>query len=125
VIWPLAALFGRRQQRPRSSVGWLGRLLALLAALVALVFVVGLVVVVGSAIFQNDLTVFFGVPRAAGWLFTLPIVSLVLAVGMLICAVLSWQGRFWGRLNRVYYLLLTLAAFGYVGLIGLWGALPL
>jgi hypothetical protein len=52
-------------------------------------------------------------------------VSLVLAVGMLICAVLSWQGRFWGRLNRVYYLLLTLAAFGYVGLIGLWGALPL
>ena len=53
---------------------------------------------------------YYGVPPLLTAVFILGLVSTVLTVGVVVCAILAWWGHFWSVGRRVHYSLVALAA---------------
>ncbi len=125
VIWPLGWIIRllRREPGERRPVAWIARGVAMLAGLLSLIFVVGVIVALFRTEDQNNIVLFFGLPRQYGPLFALPLVIVLLVLGMLIFVTLAWRRGFWSVWGRLYYTLLTLSALG-VASIFLWWGLP-
>jgi pimeloyl-ACP methyl ester carboxylesterase len=110
LIWPVAWLIRRSRKLPPEpdTAARLAPWLAAATAVLALAFVVGAVAVVFALSAANDnATLLTGVPLGWAWLFVLPLLTALLAVGMLICAVLAWVRGSWGIARRIYFSLLA------------------
>lgn len=108
------------RERPRG----LYRLAPWASALVGILLLVFTVILIGilvQMITANDLRMLMGLPGTARPLFILPLLSALLALGMIVIAVTAWArgaGSVWGRL---YFSLLTLAALACVAVLTYWG----
>ncbi len=66
---------------------------------------------------------YYGVPSLLTAVFILALVSAVLTVGVVVCASLSWWGRFWSVGWRVHYSLVALAALALTWQLVYWNLL--
>lgn len=133
LLWPFAMLIrliirqsARESEEPPRPTPWLAylpRWLTLLLGLIGLIFLISLVAAVGFTIFDNEAMLFAGLPMTYWPLFLLPPLMALLTVLMLGLMMMNWlrgYGSIWGRL---YQLLLTMAAIGYIGILAYWGML--
>jgi len=126
LIYPLAWLVRvarSREGRPTPPLGHLAPWVALLSGLVALAYCVGLVIATAGMVQANDLLILVGIAAKYRWVFVLPPIFSVLALGMLFLAAVGWSGRFWSGWRKAYFTLLALAAAGCVALMAVTGAL--
>jgi pimeloyl-ACP methyl ester carboxylesterase len=122
IVW----MVRRHGGRTVSFVPVRARLLSWLTTLngmVLLGFALGLFGVIVLSLQSVTPWLFFGAPRSWIGLFTLPLLSLFLTVGMVVGAVLAWRSKFWSVWYRGYYTVLVLAAVVCLVLLGLWGML--
>lgn len=133
LIWPLALIIrliirkpaSQSEEPPRRSpwLAYLPRWLTLLIGLIGFIFLISLFIAVGLTIFDNEALLFAGLPMTYWPLFLLPPLMVLLTALMLLVMMMNWlrgYGSIWGRL---YQLLLTVAALGYIGILGHWGML--
>jgi hypothetical protein len=64
-----------------------------------------------------------GVPSGAGWLFVLPWLGGLLALGALGAVVQAWRHEWWSATHRVHFTLVAAAAATTVALVAQWGLL--
>ena len=64
---------------------------------------------------SNWVTLFGFSPSSSGILFVLPWLTALLTIGLLAYTVLAWKDRWWGRVERIFYTLGTLATLCYTG----------
>ena len=128
VVWPAGWLVRNLRGRPvalAASTRW-ARLLVLVFGSIAAAFVTLLTLVIIFGTFSDDRLLMLGaVPAGARWIFWLTWLLLGLAVFMLAALLSMWrhhQGT-WAR--RLYYLVLTGAAVGFVALLAETGFLGL
>ncbi len=99
---------------------WLAGVLCALNVL----FLIGLMLfLIGLMPTTGDLVILHNVPPLLTTLFTLALVCAVLTVGIIICTILAWWGRFWSARRRVHYTLVTLAALAFVWGLVYWNLL--
>lgn len=113
LIWPLAwiaRLILNRKPVNRPGWSWAAAFLALALGGINLLFLAGMVALVFSVGFSNEILLLIGVPRVWGILFVLPLLALLPMIGMLVFAVKSWAGQNWSLWRRVYYSTITLSA---------------
>ncbi|MER7770175.1 serine hydrolase domain-containing protein [Kitasatospora sp. NPDC096140] len=114
--WPVAAavrLVRRRGRADRPAVRLLGW--ATGALLVAATGCFALLTADSNALNQ---TLFLGDSPLLTVVPVLVVSALVLALGMALCAVLAWRGRWWTLFGRLHYTGLTLAALLFLLLAG-------
>jgi hypothetical protein len=112
ILWPLTWFIRRMQKTPPEHrlPARLAPWLAISTALLGAIFVAGLVaLVVDVSLRGSDIVLLLGVPMRWAWLFALPPVIGLLAIGMLVLTLLAWRRRFWGVPRRVYYSALAAA----------------
>ena len=105
VVSPIAGWVNRRlrsQQQPMPSR--IGAWLAIIVSLAGLIFVIAFMVQVMNPEVVYGLPSYFSVLRFVPW------VMVVLVIGMLGCAALSWTRGYWGVVRRIYFSLVTLAS---------------
>nr|WP_166395123.1 serine hydrolase domain-containing protein [Rubrobacter marinus] len=134
LAWPAGALISRRYERryrkPRGEPGGepakaargarVARLLAWALCALALLFLGGMALLVSN----EAQALFFDSPLLAAVL-ALPYPVAALAVGVVVCAALSWKRRYWGLFGRAHYSLVALAALTFVALLGYYNLLSL
>jgi hypothetical protein len=128
LIWPLVLLIYWLRHRTLPPTSWgarLGRFLALLVSLFATFFLVGVVGVVISMVFnpENLAVLFVGLPAFTLPLFLLPPLLLLLTLLMLLVTGLAWWRGYWSVWGRIYYTFLAVFAVVYVGILVWWGML--
>ena len=128
VVWPTGWLVRNLQGRAltlTSSARW-ARLLVLAYGLIAAAFVTLLTLVIIFGTFGDEKLLMLGaVPAGARWIFWLTWLLVGLAVFMTAALLSMWRHRqgIWAR--RLYYLVLTGAAVGFVALLAETGFLGL
>jgi pimeloyl-ACP methyl ester carboxylesterase len=113
VLWPFSWFIRRMQRRPseRRLAARLAPWAAIAVALAAGSFAIGLVALVFDVSLRgSDIILLLGAPMRWAWLFALPWVIAVLALGMAALAIMAWRRSFWGRGRRAYYTVLAAAA---------------
>jgi pimeloyl-ACP methyl ester carboxylesterase len=125
LVWPVGYIVRcvRRcpvtTTRPQRIARWT----AALAVLVVVGFVAGLGLVVAEAASAYPFLLSLGVPSGAGWLFVLPWLGGLLALGALGAAVQAWRHGWWSAAHRVHFTLVAAAAATTVALVAQWGLL--
>ncbi len=126
----LMAFFGWSEQEPdwkpagSSTAGGrparLARLLAKVVSALNLVFLAGV-----AAVFVRvgEGEIWFGLPRALGFLLFLPFLSLVLALGLSGAAIAAWRGSYWSLRKRVRFSVIAIAALGFIPYLHHWNLL--
>ncbi len=118
LVWPIVTLIRLfvSDKMPPPLAAHLAKWLSLLTGLVNGAFLVGVTVVVGTVIFENEALLLAGLPRTLSTtlLFGLPMVTLLMTVWLTITTVISWREGYWSIWERLYQTLLTIAAFGCV-----------
>lgn len=123
VIWPLGALYRtacRRQQR-KQKLPFLARLARCFAGGMSglfLIFLIGFTV-----IFTDAQEISYGVPLILKVLLALPVVSSLLALGVLGMTVLAWKERYWTLCGRIHFTLIFLVGGGFVLFLNYWNIL--
>jgi hypothetical protein len=74
-------------------------------------------------ILSNPTDLAFGVTPLLTTVFILVLVSAILTVGVVICTLLAWRGRFWSIGGRVHYTLVTLAQLSFAWELVYWNLL--
>jgi CubicO group peptidase (beta-lactamase class C family) len=116
--WPISWLIGRRRQRPRDPLlARLARRGAWCLSLLNVVFVVA------ATCFFDRVAVLFGLPAGLKAALVLPVVTSVLAVGVVVLAVVAWVKSFWRVRGRIHYTLVALAAAAFVLWLNYWNLL--
>jgi hypothetical protein len=125
LAWPAGYAVRRVRRRPVTTTRSqrIARWTAGLAALVVVGFVAGLGIVVARAASTNPFVLAFGVPSGAGWLFVLPWIGGLLALGALGAAALAWYHGWWSAAHRVHFTLVAAASAATVVLSATWGLL--
>ena len=126
VVYPLAWIVRvarGREGRATPPLGKLAPWVALLSGLVVLIYGVGLAIATANMVQANDMLILVGIAAKYRWVFVLPPIFTVLALGMLFLAAMGWSGKFWSGWRKVYYTLLALAAAGCVALMAVTGGL--
>lgn len=124
LLWPFSFLTRARLKREYkiTSSNRRSLLLHLLAGIVSLLdilFVAGL----AFLILSNPESLEFSVPPLLIGLLTGALVSSVLTVGVVLCLIPTWWGRFWSLEQRIHYTLVALAALAFVGELAYWNLL--
>lgn len=115
VSWPIAWLVARRKGEPRPRLAVLARWLAWsVSALYVLSIILFVISLRNLALFPTPLT------RTA---LSIALVATILTVGMVACAGLAWQRRYWSMPGRAHYTLLTLGALGFTWFLSVWNLL--
>ncbi len=119
-VTTLVSFFRHRKARREDPSGarWAMRLAALVAAL-TLVFVVAVTIIVSSA----GESLFSGFPPALTAALMLPILSSILTLGVVVCALVAWMRGYWTRFRRLHYTLFALFALGLVWFYWYWNIL--
>jgi hypothetical protein len=109
-------LSGDRTTTPRGAgaAAWI----ILGISVLNLLFVVGIVLMFSSLGFPR-----FGVSLVYRIVLGLGVLSAVLTLGAVVCAVLAWKNRYWGMAGRGYYTLVTVAAVAFVWFLNYWNLL--
>jgi pimeloyl-ACP methyl ester carboxylesterase len=125
LIWPLGWLIRllRREPADRRPAAWIARIVAALAGLLSMIFVIGATVALFRTESDNNIVLFFGLPREYAPLFALPLAVVLLVPAMIVFVVLAWRRAFWSIWGRIYYTLLTLGALSVAGVL-VWWRLP-
>ena len=125
LAWLVGYAVRRVRRRPVTTTRSqrIARWTAGLAALVVVGFVAGLGIVVARAASTNPFVLAFGVPSGAGWLFVLPWIGGLLALGALGAAALAWYHGWWSAAHRVHFTLVAAASAATVVLSAMWGLL--
>jgi CubicO group peptidase (beta-lactamase class C family) len=111
---------------PLSRWGLLPRLASWLAGVLCaldVLLVIGLLLFLFEQLTGSPPDYYFGVPPLLTAIFILALVSAVLTVGVVVCAGLSWWGRFWSVGRRVHYSLVALAALALTWQLVYWNLL--
>ena len=128
VVWPTGWLVRNLQGRAltlTSSARW-ARLLVLAYGLIAAAFVTLLTLVIIFGTFGDEKLLMLGaVPAGARWIFWLTWLLVGLAVFMTAALLSMWRHRQGTWARRLYYLVLTGAAVGFVALLAETGFLGL
>ena len=118
IIWaPIGFWITRhfREQRP-----YLVRLASLCSgALSAL----GLAFLIGFIVLVTNPETFLGLPSWAQYLFLLPWIIAVLAIGMVFFTILIWMRRYLSIPGRIHYTLVMLAALAFIWWLAYWNLL--
>jgi len=85
--------------------------------------VIGLLLFLFEQLTGSPPDYYSGVPPLLTAVFILALVSAVLTVGVVVCAGLSWWGRFWSVGRRVHYSLVALAALALTWQLVYWNLL--
>lgn len=125
LAWPVGFAVRRVRKRPVATTGVqrMARWMAALTATVVVGFAAGLATVAASAASANPFVLTLGVPAGAGWLFILPWVAVVLAVGTVGAAGWAWKEGWWTPAHRVHYTLVAGATAAACVLLGIGGFL--
>jgi len=99
--------------------GWL----AFAAGPVLSLFLLGLTISLFKMAMDNNIMIFFGLPRTPLTLlmYTLPYLFALAAIGMIIASVHAWLKRHWTVWTRIYYTLLTISATACLLILLSWG----
>jgi CubicO group peptidase (beta-lactamase class C family) len=103
---------------PRLA-SWLAGVLCALAVLL----VIGLLLFLFEQLTGSPADYYYAVPPLLTAVFILALVSAFLTVGVVVCASLSWWGRFWSVGRRVHYSLVALAALALTWQLVYWNLL--
>jgi hypothetical protein len=125
LAWPVGFAVRRVRKRPVATTGVqrMARWMAALTATVVVGFAAGLATIAASAASANPFVLAFGVPAGAGWLFILPWVAVVLAVGTVGATVWAWKEGWWTPAHRVHYTFVAGATAAACVLLGIGGFL--
>lgn len=105
----------RRAERPDPLPARVARSLGFLAALLGLAFWAGLIPALSRTISAASfMMIGFGVPASFGWVFFIPGLTALPAVGMTVLLVPVWRCGYWRRLDRIHFTLLSLAVWVFV-----------
>jgi pimeloyl-ACP methyl ester carboxylesterase len=121
--WPVGYLVRRVRRRPSLTTRsqQLARWTAGLAAVLSVGFVAGLGVVVATSAAENPFLLMIGVPAGAGWLFVLPWIAGLFALGALAAAVQAWRAGWWSATHRLHFTLVAIASATLLILAAQWG----
>jgi CubicO group peptidase (beta-lactamase class C family) len=113
VVWPIGWLVVGRKGAPRPRLAVLARSLAWGISALYLLFLVLFVVGI------SDLSI---TPLAKAAL-AVALVATALTAGMVTCAGLAWQRRYWNVVGRAHYTLVTLGALAFIWFLNYWNLL--
>ena len=100
-------------------------IIAIFASLTITIFIFGFIAIIIYMIVNNDNRLFFGFMSEAKFLFTLPVVFLILTVLMLISNFQAWFQKSWGVARRFYYSSVTIATVICITILAQWGLVTL
>lgn len=116
LVGPLFWLIRRAQHRPSEAsrfarvAPWLAALTGVFgAAFFVALFVLVLVIALSN---ENTIGLVLGTPRNLAFVFVLPLLAALSALGLLVAVVRAWRRASWAIVPRLYYTLLALTACG-------------
>ncbi len=118
--WPIRALFKvicKRKKEEKSgprSARWLAWVMSLLFV----VFLIGMI-----STLSDVWEISYGVPSSLKVLLVLPLISAVLALGVLIFTILAWKNKYWFGCGRLHYTLILVAAAVFIWFLNYWNLL--
>ena len=123
VVWPVQWLWRkvRRKSVDQTNSARYARWLAIGTSLLAVTFVIALALAVRDALNLNPLVLAFGLPTDQSWIFVLPWLALLTAVGAALSASYSWRSGWWSTLARTHYALVAAAGLGFVASLKMQG----
>jgi hypothetical protein len=110
----------RKRVSKGSKLAQLAQLLAVIVSTLNLVFLIGIGLVLSQADFWE---LFFGLPRVAIALLYIPPITTGLTFLLPILIALNWKHKYWSGIERLHYILITLAAIGFVSFLDYWNLL--
>ena len=121
VGWPAVYLLRRRRKRPVSGgqKAQLARWLAWSTSGLSLIFLMGLTLM----LVYRYLDLLIEVPLGMIALLIIPLLTCVLAVGMVFIATVSWKHEYWSTGSRLYYSIVTLITLGFIWFLYYWNLL--
>ena len=121
VGWPAVYLIRRRLAKAVSSghKAQLARWLAWSSSGLNLIFLVGLILM----LVYRFLDLVIEVPLEMMALLTLPLLTCILAIGMVFVAAVSWKHEYWSMGSRLYYSVVTLITLGFIWFLYYWNLL--
>ena len=121
VGWPALYLIRRRWKGAVSSGQWapLARWLAWSSSGLSLLFLGGLTLLLA----YRSLDLAIEVPLEMMGLLALPLLTCILAVGMVFVATVSWNHAYWSMGSRLYYSAATLITLGFIWFLYYWNLL--
>ncbi|HEU5378672.1 MAG TPA: serine hydrolase, partial [Ktedonobacteraceae bacterium] len=122
LLWPFQVVRARcrRHADPSSTAARLARWLAGVVCLFNLI--------IGGTLLVQILTgqiidFLYDLPPWLVVVFILALVSALLTLGVLLCALVAWSKRWWGTASRIHYTLVALAALVFVLELAYWNLL--
>lgn len=118
ILWPIVSLVQRIRKRAPSATAaskW-ARWLAGIVSGLNFIFLVGLLLTFGEELV-------FGVTPIVLGLLTVPIITSLLTLAVLVMAFLVWKDGYWSIMGRVHYSLITLAALVFILWANYWNLL--
>jgi CubicO group peptidase (beta-lactamase class C family) len=126
-LWPLGfvrrALKGKPPLSRPCLLPHLARWLAWVLCALNVLLVIGLLLFLFEQLTGSPPDYYSGVPPLLTAVFILALVSAVLTVGVVVCAILVWRGRFWSVGQRIHYSLVALAALALTWQLIYWNLL--
>lgn len=124
IVWPIVRIVHRLRRRPEAPSLWV-QLAALLAWLISgwnilFVLLFAAVMFVALADIANLALIVFGLPQWAAPLMLMPWASVLALIPLVVLNIPIWREKFWGWFGRLFYLLLTGVAIGFVGWMLYW-----
>ena len=121
VGWPAVYLIRHRRKRPVSGghKAHLARWLAWSSSGLNLIFLVGLTLM----LVYRFLDLVIEVPLEMIALLTLPLLTCILAIGMVFVSTVSWKHKYWSMGSRLYYSVVTLITLGFIWFLYYWNLL--
>ena len=119
--WPAVYLIRYRRKGPISSgqKAHLARWLAWSTSGLNLLFLVGLILM----LVYRSLDLVIEVPLEMIALLALPLLTCILAIGMVFVAAVSWKHEYWSMGSRLYYSVVTLVTLGFIWFLYYWNLL--
>jgi hypothetical protein len=113
LFWPLLVLFRRMHAIPEPSVPKPATIARWIAGSAALVLIVFAFVLVPWITADEALILVYlktqTVPATLTAVLTLPVIAALLTLATMVFTVIAWKERYWTRLHRVHYTLITAA----------------
>ena len=121
VGWPAVYLIRHRRKGPVSGgqKAHLARWLAWSSSGLNLIFFVGLILM----LVYRLLDLVIEVPLEMIALLALPLLTCILAIGMVFVATVSWKHEYWSTGSRLYYSVVTLVTLGFIWFLYYWNLL--
>jgi CubicO group peptidase (beta-lactamase class C family) len=117
VAWPVGFLLRGRRTASAPAKAIQARFLAWLTCAANLFFLAVLFHII------NRTGIVYGIPVSLKVLLTVPILTAVMAVILLVYTALSWRDRYWGEAARIHYTLIAAAALSFIWFLNHWNLL--